>query len=422
MTTIIASPKKITRYGITLSVVPGDLAFQTQIQRATDSGFTANVTTVTILNPGDVEHTDILPNDNVTRWYRARHVLQGYTAGNWTAGVSGVPRSLDTKIAPIGFLTVEGRERVDTIYSADQGVGQVFVSNQAITQYDCVELISHASGIARVKPADADGFGKFASLSRGVAIGFAQAAAAAAGVSVPTTLRNLTRVRAAESWATSDIRKPAYVHTTAGQVTKTRPTAANARIAIAGIIADVTSGSERIEIQREDLGLIIEEILRPDSDVETTGWAVTPLWQKLDEIASDGDTTHIESTDLAISTPDFEIGLADLAASIPANATRVLGELKVTMRRRDVSGTPMVDASIELKETTTVRATKNVAGVGLSYQEETLTLTQTELDSIGDPNNLRVRVQMSATVGGDDETYGRVTWVQFRLLYLDPDQ
>lgn len=85
--------------GIPLGLYPVDQAFDIQIQRAPDvagaPGTWADLTTVR----GTSEvFVDYLPSDGVTRWYRARATLSGYTPGAWSAEVSGVPGGISAEL------------------------------------------------------------------------------------------------------------------------------------------------------------------------------------------------------------------------------------------------------------------------------------------------------------------------------------
>ena len=52
-----------------------------------------------------------------------------------------------------------------------------------------------------------------------------------------------------------------------------------------------------------------EQFARPIADVATGGWGITPLWDKLDEVAPDDATTEIQSSNDPINDP-FEVQLS----------------------------------------------------------------------------------------------------------------
>lgn len=83
------------QYGNVLGVYPSsDPSFDVEIQRASGSS-TGTFAQIVRLDPVEgsvgMVYRDILPNDNTTRVYRARHVKAGYTAGSFTKCVSGKP-------------------------------------------------------------------------------------------------------------------------------------------------------------------------------------------------------------------------------------------------------------------------------------------------------------------------------------------
>lgn len=88
------------QHGILLRFTPGDPTLRIELERAPDSGGSpGSYTHVSRIGPFPKAggfHYDILPNDNATRWYRARHVDgTGAVFGAYHAAISGVPRPLD---------------------------------------------------------------------------------------------------------------------------------------------------------------------------------------------------------------------------------------------------------------------------------------------------------------------------------------
>lgn len=91
--------------GVVLLVVPGDTSFGIEVQRAPDNGsgqpnVGAAESIIELPAPTIVtgqKITDHLALDGAKRFYRARHIRAGWTAGNWTAWTSGlIPTTIPT--------------------------------------------------------------------------------------------------------------------------------------------------------------------------------------------------------------------------------------------------------------------------------------------------------------------------------------
>jgi hypothetical protein len=108
--------------GIPVVTFPADAGYDVKLQRATDAAFTANLLTV-VIPAEQLLYFDTLPNDNVTRYYRAAHTGRSEADSGWTATVTGVP-ALFTLAARdrLEQLAAEARRRNDTLYGQD---GQV---------------------------------------------------------------------------------------------------------------------------------------------------------------------------------------------------------------------------------------------------------------------------------------------------------
>lgn len=94
-----------TDTGIDLWLLPGDYTFTVSLERAPDSAGAPDVANSVVIAEMIVpllgsQFRDVLPLDNVRRWYRAQHIRQGWTAGNYTPWVSGVPVKLTTNDFP----------------------------------------------------------------------------------------------------------------------------------------------------------------------------------------------------------------------------------------------------------------------------------------------------------------------------------
>jgi hypothetical protein len=156
--------------------------------------------------------------------------------------------------------------------------------------------------------------------------------------------------------------------------------------------------------------------LRPDSDIETSDWTNTPLYQKLDEVTADDSTTEVNAQFSGNSQQikDFEVALSNPAS------TPTAGEV-ITIRSRfwlelTAFGEVQKDVKTELKEAGTVRKSVSVAANTSGYTTMAAVLSQAEKDSIGDWTNLRVRIEFK--VQGDDPlstSVGHVTWIELEF-------
>ena len=160
--------------------------------------------------------------------------------------------------------------------------------------------------------------------------------------------------------------------------------------------------------------------IRPDSDVETSDWTATPLWSKLDETSPDDATTQITSTTNITECPttetfDFEVGMSN-PASPPT------GQETVTIRVRaladEVIGSmPTKTLLVQVKETTTVRASSSFTLSAAGWTTPSFTMSQAEKDAVGNWDNMRVRcaVTLCLNDGANDEGHAHVTWIEMEF-------
>ncbi|KKL57799.1 hypothetical protein LCGC14_2231780 [marine sediment metagenome] len=155
--------------------------------------------------------------------------------------------------------------------------------------------------------------------------------------------------------------------------------------------------------------------IHPDSDIDTSGWTSTPLFEKLDEVTPDDASTEItsgtvSSVCLSNTVHDFEVGLSNPTLT-PTGGEEVT--LKIRAWLHEVSGVVIIkDLRVQLKEGANVRATLNTV-LSLSYTTESLVLSQAEKDSITDWDNLSVNVRTTLCMenpGGS--AHSHVTWIE----------
>lgn len=96
--------------GVILGVSPSsDPTFDVEFARATSSGVYATVARLTPKGAGiPVSYTDLLPDDNTIRLYKARAVKDGWEAGDYTSAVSAKPIILPEVSPNITPLTGKG--------------------------------------------------------------------------------------------------------------------------------------------------------------------------------------------------------------------------------------------------------------------------------------------------------------------------
>lgn len=117
------------KVGVVLGMSPtSDPTFDLELARATSSGVYATIARLTPKGSGiPVSYTDLLPDDNTIRLYKARAVKDGWDAGDYTSAITAKPVMLPE--IPPNITPLTGR-----------GIGSVlFVSTGAPPQYGTVE-------------------------------------------------------------------------------------------------------------------------------------------------------------------------------------------------------------------------------------------------------------------------------------------
>lgn len=85
-----------TQYGVTVGLYPSsDASFDVELQRSVGSSASTSFSKILQLNPSEgqsaLQFIDRTPNDNIYRYYRARHVKQGYPNGSYTTIAKAKP-------------------------------------------------------------------------------------------------------------------------------------------------------------------------------------------------------------------------------------------------------------------------------------------------------------------------------------------
>lgn len=131
--------------------------------------------------------------------------------------------------------------------------------------------------------------------------------------------------------------------------------------------------------------------LHPDGDVSNAGWAFAPLWQAVDEDpASDADFINDQQTAVMC-----ELRLGD-PASVEA------GTQTVHVRaRKDASGGNDRSLQIDLMQGGATVATWTIGGLTSIWTTYSNALTQPQVDSIVNYNDLRIRLTSGGSTGGN---------------------
>lgn len=167
----------------------------------------------------------------------------------------------------------------------------------------------------------------------------------------------------------------------------------------------------------------IEETVRPAADVETTNWTQsvgTTLWQTLDD-NSDGDfVSSDESTtncSIGWSEFDFEVGLGNPGGDVGDSACQGM-RIRYRSRKVEAAGSGTVEIQVELLEGATVRYSDSFSAKGTSFSTTTRTLSDAQVDSIGNHDNLSVRVtaRICRASGGLDFVTADVSWVELEYF------
>ena len=158
--------------------------------------------------------------------------------------------------------------------------------------------------------------------------------------------------------------------------------------------------------------------LRPNADVDVTGWTLLPINEKLDEVTPDDATTETISQDFDDSgseqVHDFEVHLSNPGDT--PNGTEVM---TIRVRHRleiELGATVVNNVIIRLKQGgTTIRQYNTSSNEG-SYVTTTFTLSQAQKDAITDYDDLRIFYSLGVQMDQEgDWATGRVTWAEMQF-------
>ena len=162
----------------------------------------------------------------------------------------------------------------------------------------------------------------------------------------------------------------------------------------------------------------LAEYIRPDSDVETSNWFSTPLFEKIDNNSASDYIFSSNSTQVwpSYNTYDFECGLSN-PTKVPqvAKLQGMYLRVNLQLQERDSPGTPgNADFTYRLKQGSTIIASNTFSTETLdSASTRTYTLSEGEVDSITDHQDLRVFITVNiGHSSGNPNLQARVNWAE----------
>ena len=153
------------------------------------------------------------------------------------------------------------------------------------------------------------------------------------------------------------------------------------------------------------------QFARPDGSISDGGWTATPLFSKINvAIPDDGENVR------SVNDPSNDIFEVSLNDDITDPVTDLGHIVRIRMEKATSGGGQQRDLNIivGLYETTTLRATATFSDISTGLVTFTFTLTGGEADSIGNYDNLRVRVDADV-VGGSRTSWCEVTGIEFEV-------
>ena len=143
---------------------------------------------------------------------------------------------------------------------------------------------------------------------------------------------------------------------------------------------------------------------RPDTDITTTGWTPTPLWEELNEQDPDNATTEITTADNPTNTV-FEVAFSSITDPQTSSGHYVRYRMYKT-------GGKTCTATAELYQGGTAIHSDAAQTLTGTYATYSFNLSGAEADSITDYSDLRIRVTANCTGGGAGSQV-RATWAEF---------
>jgi|DEB0MinimDraft_3_1074331.scaffolds.fasta_scaffold00854_6 hypothetical protein len=158
--------------------------------------------------------------------------------------------------------------------------------------------------------------------------------------------------------------------------------------------------------------------IRPDSDVQSSDWAPTPLWQEIDD---NSDLTFVyssSSTEVwpSYNTYDFECGLSSPTTYPDVGATQgMILRVRLSVDEGNLPGTlGGCDFTYSLKQGTSTIASNTYSASTLATPVTSqYTLSASEVNSITNHNDLRVFVTVNiGHASGDPDLQAQCHWAE----------
>ena len=165
--------------------------------------------------------------------------------------------------------------------------------------------------------------------------------------------------------------------------------------------------------------------IRPNSDINTTDWTPTPLFDELDEVVPDGAATEITSTTINSVTPIttarvFEVGLTSPSV-VPDNTEVVTVRVNVAKSGSFAVNTGSAGDNTASVEVFVVSASLDIASgsfvnIGTDFTSLEFILTKVERFSVANWNDVSVRTEFSMSVAtASSAVEGRCTQLEIEF-------
>ena len=164
--------------------------------------------------------------------------------------------------------------------------------------------------------------------------------------------------------------------------------------------------------------LAAAQFARPSADVSAGLYTTTPLWEKLDDVTADDDTTEILSANNPVESDGtgFEVRLSALSDPQTSSGHTL------RFRAQKQTGGRTLDVSCRLYQgTTAISPVRTLTNLGTTYTTHTYTLAAGEADAISDYSDLRMRCWSSVS-GGGSATSAAFTWIELETPDAPPSQ
>jgi hypothetical protein len=157
-----------------------------------------------------------------------------------------------------------------------------------------------------------------------------------------------------------------------------------------------------------------DNVAFPDGDVSTGSWTSTPLWSKIDELVR--DTSDLVTTTVNNSTDSFRVSLTDLPAT-PVTDDKHLVRVSWDVNQKISDGLTTLTVTLIQGASTQIAQKSQVYAFGLGGPPAFLTLimelTPAEAANITDYTDLAIDVSVTTTATADRDI--EVFWANLQI-------